>query len=177
MFMEIFYFLLPAAFANMAPVIFHKVNFLNYPIDFGVKIFGKRLFGENKTFRGLFFGVIFSILISILQYYLYSFSVFENISLIECTLSTALLFGLLSGMGALGGDLLESLIKRQINFKPGEKLIFFDQSDWVIGAFIATSFLFPLPFGMYFSGILLFFLLHILTKHTSYYLGIEKKKW
>ena len=34
MILETIYFLLPAYFANMAPVIFRKLNFLDYALDF-----------------------------------------------------------------------------------------------------------------------------------------------
>ena len=43
------YFLLPAGFANMAPVFAKKINFLRYPVDFGLKLRGRRIFGKNKT--------------------------------------------------------------------------------------------------------------------------------
>ena len=43
------YFLLPAGFANMAPVLVKKLNFLDYPIDFSFNIKGKRIFGMWKN--------------------------------------------------------------------------------------------------------------------------------
>ncbi len=63
---SVIYFLLPAAFANMAPVIFKRVNFLVYPVDFGLKFRGRRLLGENKTIRGVF-------LLLFLELYLFIF--------------------------------------------------------------------------------------------------------
>ena len=47
--LKILYFMSPAYFANMAPVIFRKFNFLAIPIDFGKKINNKPLLGKTKT--------------------------------------------------------------------------------------------------------------------------------
>ena len=66
-----FYLMLPAYFANMAPVIVKKINFLGIPIDFNKKINDKPIFGKNKTFRGLIFGIIFAMIITYLQFLLY----------------------------------------------------------------------------------------------------------
>jgi len=62
----IFYFMLPAYFANMAPVIMKNIfKNLAFPIDLNKKINNKPIFGKNKTFRGLFFGILFAIIISL----------------------------------------------------------------------------------------------------------------
>ena len=76
--LQSFYLLLPAYFANMAPVIFRKINFLNVPVDFGYtlrikKSKGKkdardRIFGNHKTWRGIFFATLAGITIAYLQY-------------------------------------------------------------------------------------------------------------
>lgn len=59
--------LLPAAVANIAPVLVKKINFLNSPVDFGATFFGKSLFGRNKTWRGFFFGVLAGLLFIFVQ--------------------------------------------------------------------------------------------------------------
>jgi len=62
------YLMLPAYFANMAPVIFNRtLNFLDYPVDFGVKVKGHHLFGRTKTFRGFMVGILAAILIFYLK--------------------------------------------------------------------------------------------------------------
>ena len=77
--LKCFYLLLPAYFANMAPVLVKKVNLLAYPIDFNAKLKNKPLLGKNKTFRGLFFGIAFSMAISYIQYLLYGTSFFRSV--------------------------------------------------------------------------------------------------
>ena len=54
------YFFLPAYFANMAPVLFKKLNLLNKPVH-------EKLFGKNKTWRGLVVAVILGGIIFWLQ--------------------------------------------------------------------------------------------------------------
>jgi CDP-diglyceride synthetase len=78
-----FYLMLPIYFANMAPVIVKKINFLKYPIDLGIKFNKKPIFGKNKTFRGLFFGVIFAIIVAFIQFLLFQDPAFQRISLFD----------------------------------------------------------------------------------------------
>ena len=100
------YLMLPAYFANMSPVIFKKINFLDYPVDFNKKISGQPIFGRNKTFRGFFFGVISAIVIAYLQFLLYNADFFNKLSFTDY--NNWILFGFLMGFGALAGDLAKS---------------------------------------------------------------------
>ena len=53
------WFFLPAGLANAAPVFASRIpksEKLALPLDFGKSFRGKRIFGENKTFRGLLAG-------------------------------------------------------------------------------------------------------------------------
>ena len=52
-------FFLPAAVGNVTPIFINRVPILNQwktPIDLGVSWRGKRVFGANKTWRGLVCG-------------------------------------------------------------------------------------------------------------------------
>ena len=80
----LFYFFLPGAIANMAPVLVMKYfNFLAVPIDFGKKLFGKPIFGSHKTYRGIIFACIAGIAVILMQRYLYSMQFFKSISIIN----------------------------------------------------------------------------------------------
>ena len=47
---ECFYFMLPAYFANMAPIfVQNHLNFLAKPLDMGLSIKDKRILGDHKT--------------------------------------------------------------------------------------------------------------------------------
>lgn len=173
---KVFYLLLPAAFANMAPLFFKNLNFLNYPIDFKQKILNKRMLGDNKTWRGLFFGIIFSIIITFFQQIIYLKGV-TSIYFFDYTEISFILLGFLFGLGALFGDLVESFFKRRINFKPGKPLLFLDQTDWVIGSLIFIMPIYVVSLKVFLISLVLFFLLHIITKYFGYHLNIDKTKY
>ncbi len=65
---QILYFFLPAYLANMSPVLVRRwFSALAIPIDGGKTLWGKRLLGDHKTWRGLLAGVIAGMLVFELQ--------------------------------------------------------------------------------------------------------------
>ena len=81
--LKCFYLMLPAYFANMAPVMVKRINLFVFPVDFNKKIGSNPILGRNKTFRGLIFGIIFAVIVAYLQYLLYDFEAFRNISFLS----------------------------------------------------------------------------------------------
>ena len=136
-----FYLILPACIANGIPAIISKIRFLDKPIDFNFKLQGKPLFGKNKTWRGFSIGILCGILVFIFQKYLYQFTFFQNISLINY-FEFSILYGILLSFGALSGDLMGSFIKRRFDVAPGQDFCILDQIDWVIGLLIFSSLIF-----------------------------------
>ncbi len=131
---------------------------LSHPIDFGLKFRGKRLFGENKTWRSplaMFFGVLIGFLIAepLVHKYEYMFEYIErlmdeNIFVVAFILS----------FGSELGELVNSFIKRQRDVKPGVQggilQHFFDQVDIFIAACILLSvFIQPIPLYFFIWGI------------------------
>jgi len=170
------YFMLPAYFANMAPVLVKDYfKFLAIPLDFNKKINNKPILGAHKTLRGLIFGIIAGIIIAFIQSLLYKYNFFTNISLIDY--SNWLLIGFLMSFGALVGDSVKSFFKRIIDIKPGKKWIPFDQLDYTIGALVFVFFVYIPPASMVGTALILSFILHIIANHLAYYLGIRKVKW
>ena len=167
--------MLPAYFANMAPIIVKKINFLRVPLDFGKEISNKPIFGKNKTFRGLVFGVLFAVIIAYIQYIFDNYGIFMDLPLTDY--SNWLLLGFLMGFGAIFGDLVKSFIKRRLNYDPGKPFIPFDQTDFVIGALIFVSPLVKLPADKIIIIIMLSFILHTIVNHSAYYLKIRNEKW
>ena len=172
--LKVFWFFLPAAFANMMPLLLNRINFLDFPIDFGKKFKGKPIFGKNKTFRGFVVGVAFAILVLYLQVLLYPYMV-EN-SFFDYSIVNVWLLGFLFGFGALFGDLIESFFKRQLNISPGGIWVFFDQVDWIFGGLIFVSFYIGLDFNIILGTILLYGILHLFSKYLAYLIGISKSK-
>jgi len=174
--LQLFYFMLPAYFANMAPVIVKKIfNNLKIPIDFDKKIGNKEIFGKNKTFRGLIFGIIFAVIIAFIQFILHSNNIVVDVTIIDY--SNWLLIGFLMGFGAVFGDLIESFVKRRLNYKPGKSLVPFDQLDFVVGALIFIYPLVVLSLNKVITILILSFILHIIVNHIAYYTSIRKEKW
>lgn len=170
-----FYLMLPAYFANMAPVMVKKINLFVIPIDLGKTMNDKPILGKNKTIRGLIFGVIFAVIVAYLQSLLHSLNFFKNISFFDYELW--LLFGFLMGTGALTGDLIKSFFKRRLGIEPGAKFVPFDQTDFVIGALIFVMPISSITFRIFFVSLLLSFVLHITVNHIAFYLKIRKEKW
>lgn len=152
-------FIFPAYCANGAPVIGGGGS----PLDFGKNFFdGKRIFGNNKTFRGFFFGLAIGIGVGFVEYLLFNYP---------------LLFCFLSPLGALLGDLTGAFLKRRLGIAPGGLLPIIDQIDFVLGAL-----LFSFPLGILTWQLALVVLLitppiHLFTNFIAFKLKLKKNPW
>ncbi len=173
--MQAVYLMLPAYFANMAPVLVRKVPFLDYPIDGGVKLFGKPMFGRHKTYRGLFFGVSMGVVIAYVQFRLYYFEVFRTLSLVDY--NNWIFIGFLLGFGAIVGDLVKSFFKRRVGIKSGLPWVPFDQIDFVAGALLFLVLEYVPSLVLVCIVFILSMFLHVLVNHLAFYTKIRKEKW
>ena len=153
-FLGVLWFFLPAGVANMAPIFAAKWNWfpaLNRPLDGGLEWGGRPLLGENKTWRGLFVGVVAGGIVGGLQYVLFmSLPMFRVISIVEYdSLWLTILLGAWLGFGALLGDAAESFAKRLRGVPPGKPWRPWDQIDLVLGAFAVSFWLIPLSAWWY----------------------------
>lgn len=172
--MQSLYLMLPAFFANMMPVFVRNIPFLNFPLDFNKKYKGKPILGTHKTFRGLFFGVLASLIVAFVQYDLMVYPLFESLSILDY--NNWFVIGILLGFGAIFGDSFKSFFKRRFGIKEGKSFIPWDQIDYSIGALAFISILkFP---GIYISiyVVIFSFLLHIFVNIIGYHLGIRSSK-
>ena len=154
-------FILPAYCANAIPVITGG----GLPIDFGKKFSdGKPIFGKNKTFRGLFSGLIVGTAVGFVE------SAFFNYHIA---------FGLLSSLGALFGDLTGAFVKRRLGIAPGDLLPVIDQVDFIIGAILLS---FPvrsqvLSWELTITVLIITPPIHLLTNFAAYKLGLKNNPW
>jgi CDP-diglyceride synthetase len=131
------------AYLVQAPVLrYDLAPRLRKPIDGGRSLAGRRLFGDNKTWRGaiaMFAGTIVAALVlSRVDWY---WSRLPG----EIRSAGALPFGALLGLGVVAGELPNSFLKRRIGIAPGARrrspvgiaLAIFDQGDFVLGVWIA----------------------------------------
>lgn len=164
-----FLFFLPAGIANTTPVFANKVPYLKdwqVPVDFGKHWRGKRLLGDNKTWRGILTGTICGGLAGIL---IYPLTDGQTSLLVSFSLSLVMSFG------ALLGDAIESGFKRRFKIPSGHSWFPFDQLDYIIGGLLLVY-----PFshpswhkiGLIFA---IFFLLHLLVAYLAFLLGLKDK--
>lgn len=157
-------FIFPAYCANATPVLAGGGT----KIDFGKNfIDGKRLFGNNKTFRGFFLGWLIGLSVGLVECYFIP----SNI------LPLPIIFAILTPFGALLGDLTAAFFKRRLNIAPGGLFPVVDQIDFVVGAL-----LFSLPFALIDWKIAVVMLLitppiHLFTNFCAYKLKLKKHPW
>lgn len=176
---SLIYFMLPAYFANMMPVICKSFFcFLNKPIDFGAIWKGKRVFGDHKTIRGFIVGIIAAIAVVALQTFLFNrYEIFRNYSIIEYSKINIYFLGFLFGFGALAGDAVESFVKRRRGLKPSQPWKIWDQLDFVIGSLILVWLFVDLSFFHVIIIIVISFVLTVFINYLSYFAGIRRVKW
>ena len=162
------YFFLPAYFANMAPVLFKKLNLLNKPVH-------EKLFGKNKTWRGLVVAVILGGIIFWLQKIAY-IKGFKSLAIINYA-DFSIMFGFMLGFGAIMGDLVKSYYKRKAEIPPGKPWPVFDQIDFVIGGIIGSFFFYVPPAEVFLVLMVASPLLHLVVNRIGYWLGISKAKY
>ncbi len=119
---------------------------LRLPIDAGLTLRGQRLFGDNKTWRGVAVAVVGCIAMVAVQKYLLAERL-QAFALLDYRSVGVVSFGTALGAGATFGELPNSFVKRQLGIQPGNttggrlRLLFYlwDQVDllssWVLIAF------------------------------------------
>ncbi len=174
------YFFLPAYFSNMTPPLIKKAgifNFLDRPIDFNKKFLGQPILGSHKTWRGVIFGITIGFLVAGFQFWLYQFSFIKEISFFDYRAINIFLFGFLISAGAVFGDLLFAFLKRRLRMKPGAIFLPFDQTNYVVGAFVFLHPLLELDYLAWITIFVLTFFLHMIFNRIGYLLDLHQNKW
>jgi len=160
-------FVFPAYCANGTPVLAGGGTRMDFGKNF---IDGRRIFGNNKTFRGFFFGWAVGFFVGIMEGFVFGFD------------KVPVLLSVLIPVGALLGDLTGAFIKRRLDIAPGGLLPVVDQIDFVVGALV-----FSLPLaltnwqGLSWQLIVVVLLvtppIHLLTNFLAYRLKLKKHPW
>lgn len=174
--LALLYAMLPAYLANMAPVFCKRLSILNYPLDAGLLFRGRRILGSHKTLRGIVAALLAGMLMFWIQQLLYAFPAFRGISLIPYP-EYSVFTGMLLAAGAMLGDLLKSFFKRQRDIPSGQRWFPWDQLDFIIGAAVIGSYVFPFKLPDLVVLLLITPVLHITANHLGYYLGLNQQKW
>jgi CDP-2,3-bis-(O-geranylgeranyl)-sn-glycerol synthase len=120
-----------------APVLtFDLFKGLKRPLDGGATIGGRRLFGDNKTWRGaivMVLGVVLAAaLLSLWPWYWHHLP------------DGPWIYGVLLGLGLVVGELPNSFLKRRLGIEPGSQrrslggalLSLYDQADFVLAVWV-----------------------------------------
>jgi CDP-2,3-bis-(O-geranylgeranyl)-sn-glycerol synthase len=163
-------FIFPAYCANATPVLAGGGTKMDFGRNF---VDGKRIFGNNKTFRGFFFGWGVGIGVGLAEGAVFGFQNYP------------VLFALLIPLGALLGDLTGAFIKRRIGIAPGGLLPIVDQIDFVVGAVVFSV---PLALVGWQVGVTAFWQvaltvllitppIHLFTNFLAYKMKLKRHPW
>jgi CDP-2,3-bis-(O-geranylgeranyl)-sn-glycerol synthase len=172
--------MLPAAAANAAPIISARLPLLerwNTRMDFGKKYHGAPVLGSHKTWRGLVSGMVIATLVLWVQQVLAgnfdAFWIFTGG--VDYPALPTLLLGPLFGLGALGGDAIESFFKRRHGTPSGESWLPFDQLDYIIGAVVVSLPFFILTWRQYLLIFVIWFFVHLASTYAGWKVGLKAK--
>lgn len=160
-------FIFPAYCANGTPVLAGGGK----KIDFGRNFRdGKRIFGDNKTFRGFFFGWGVGFFVGLMEGFAFGFN------------NVPVIFSLLVPLGALLGDLFAAFLKRRLDIAPGGMLPVVDQLDFVVGALVFATLLslaglYALTWQIAVTVLIITPPIHLLTNYGAYKLKLKKHPW
>lgn len=171
---------LTGSFLAHAPVLrFGLLQPLARPLDGGATLRGRRIFGENKTWRGaLTMGagvVLMTLVLSRLPEY------WSKLPL-PIQRSGPLLFGCLLGLGTVLGELPNSFLKRQLDIPPGAQrrsiagtaLSILDQGDFVPGVWLLLSPIWLMSPAQAAAAFLLVVVVHLAFNRIGYAIGARK---
>ncbi len=122
-------------------------------------------------------GVITGILVAGIQALLFFKSdFFKNNTLINYAQVNFVLVGVLMGLGALLGDLIESFIKRRLNKPSGRPWFPWDQIDWIMGAMVLSWAIYRPSAKVVVVTLVLFTIVHLCSDRVVYRMGIKKRE-
>ncbi len=152
-------FIFPAYCANATPVLAGGGT----KMDFGKNFYdGRRIFGNNKTFRGFLFGLAIGMLVGLVDVVIFGFPI---------------LFLLLTPLGALLGDLTGAFFKRRMGIAPGGLLPIVDQIDFVVGALVFAIPLAIVSWELAATVLLITPPIHLFTNFLAYKMNLKRNPW
>jgi CDP-archaeol synthase len=158
---------------------------LHVPLDGGRTLVGKRLLGDNKTWRG-FAGMVPAVGAA---FVLLSLVVRELMpgwwaGLWSLSLPAYGLLGCWTGLGFMAGELPNSFLKRQCGIAPGAapahpwaRVVCFlgDRSDSILGGFLALALVVPAPVTILLYLLLIGPSVHWMFSLLLFFLGVKAR--
>jgi CDP-diglyceride synthetase len=146
------------------------------PLDFGLTLRGRRVFGDNKTWRGV---VVMSAGTVGASVALHRSAWFRERLPAELRDAGPWRYGPLLGVAVVGGELPNSFLKRQLGIAPGGRrwtpagvtLVAFDQVDFVLGVWLALLPLWRMPAAQLAKALALVAGVHMSINVIGYAIG------
>lgn len=183
--------LAPAIFAGILNMVWCKSSLLRQiqvPIDGGRTLRdGKRIFGENKTWKGVAGMVLFGCVTATMWGFLcgavpalernnYFYVNYENTAFYNAVLGAA------AGLMYALFELPNSFLKRRLDITPGKTyrgagkvfFIFLDQADSVFGCVLVVCAVYPMSPLFYFLYVLVGAVTHILLNVLLYFCHLRR---
>lgn len=189
--MTMYMTLMPAIIAGILTMVWCKLPILpslNKPIDGGIHLWdGRRLFGDNKTWKGLLGYLIMNVMTALLWGGIIGKSArllqhnyfYKNM---QNHLPYNLLLGILLGLGYALFELPNSFLKRRLDIVPGKTdsglrkifFVFMDQADSVVGCALVVWLFYDIGWGIFLLFIVVGAGTHILINILLYFLHLRK---
>jgi len=151
------------------------------PIDAGVKLRGRPLFGPNKTWRGVIAVALGTAGGVGLQMLLHRADVARGAELLNYIDPWVLVLGFAIGAGAMLAELPNSMLKRQLGVAPGAAgkkisgafLYVLDQIDMLVGVWVVLGLSVGITISRVLWSLLFLFIAHQLLTVVGYWLGMR----
>jgi CDP-diglyceride synthetase len=188
---EMYITLLPVIFAGVLNMVWVKSPYMSFwakPIDNNKCFFdGKRIFGDNKTWKGFFGMIVFAISSTViwglvcgkipyLNAHNYLYRNYDNSVIYNAGI------GFLLGLAYAICELPNSFLKRRVDIKPGKtakglKSILFvllDQADSIFGCVLVIFIFYKMRILFYFAYVCIGAVTHILINMLLYIAKLRK---
>lgn len=169
-----------AAIFHMIVIKYKWVTFLLYPLDHYKTFQNKRIFGENKTYRGLVIMIISSIFFTKIYYdLLHYFPNLQAYNLLDITQYSYVFYGVLFGFGYIVGELPNSFYKRQFGVKEGKSttilMRIIDQVDSVLTTTLLLVAFSSFTWTHFIIGVFFYGVVHSIINYLLYLVGLRKE--
>ena len=174
--------LLPVLGAQLAhaPVLsFDLLGRLDRPLDAGATLRGRRVFGDNKTWRGavvMFTGTVVAALV------LWQWARYRTWLPEDVRDAGPALVGSVLGVAVVVGELPNSFLKRQLGIAPGARRrsplgvawALFDQADFVPVAILLLAPIWLMPADVALAALAVVIAVHLVLNVIGYAIGARK---
>lgn len=149
---------------------------LKRPLDGGATLGGRRIFGDNKTWRGAIFmaGGPALAAVALTRWPAYRDALPDAVGD-----AAPVLWGALVGLGVVVGELPNSFLKRRLDIAPGTRrrtaggvaLVVLDQGDLVLGVWLCLAPVYVLPVATAVVAFAAVTAVHLLINVAGYAIG------